>query len=525
MIIYHIFIILIVAINMATSQSSTLIKNGKILDGTGNTWYYSDVLISDGIIRKISKNIDVKVDQIIDAKGQIVAPGFIDVHGHIEGGIQSKPTAENYIYDGVTTVITGNCGNSSDDLTSFFKRLDSFGVSINVASLVGHNTVREKVLKMDNRAPTAQEQAQMENLVAEGMKAGAVGFSTGLIYVPGTFSKTEELIGLSRQSAKYGGLYVSHIRDEGDSVHVAIEEAIRIGREAQLPVEISHFKITGKSNWGSSVKTLWQVESARRAGIDVTIDQYPYTAGSTNLHSRIPSWALAGGNDSLHQRLLIPAIKHKIIAEIEEELHKNLFPDFSYAVVAYCSRDTSLNGLSIHEINLKWNRPNTVQNEIETLLELADKSGAQMVYHMMGEEDVRNIMRSPYSMFGADAGVPVFGRGVPHPRAYGTNARVLGKYVREEKIITLEEAIRRMTSLPAQKFGFKDRGLLREGFKADIVIFDPETVVDKATYELPHAYSLGFSHVIVNGKVTLDKNGHTGEKAGRIIFGPGKEKS
>lgn len=211
--------------------------------------------------------------------------------------------------------------------------------------------------------------------------------------------------------------------------------------------------------------------------------------------------------------------------EMEAELQRNLNTDFSFAVVAFCSRDTSLNGLNIHQINLRWGRPNTIKSEIETILELADKGGAQMVFHMMGEEDVRNIMQSPYCMFGADAGVPVFGRGVPHPRAYGTNARILGKYVREEKIITLEEAIRRMTSFPAQKFGFKDRGLLREGFKADIVIFDPKTVIDKATYESPHAYSSGFSQVIVNGKVTLDKNGHTGAKAGQVLLGPGKEKS
>lgn len=525
MIYCRLFIILIAAINLSVAQSSILIKNGKILDGTGNSWYYSDVLISGGIIQSISKHIDAPAELIIDARGQIVAPGFIDVHGHIEGGIQSKPTADNYLFDGVTTVVTGNCGNSSDNLNGFFRRLDSAGISINVASLVGHNTIRNTVLKMENRAPTSQEQVNMENLVAEGMKAGAVGLSTGLIYLPGTFSKTEELIGLARVSARYNGLYVSHIRDEGDSVHIAIDEAIRIGKEAHLPVEISHFKITGKSNWGSSVKTLWQVESARRAGIDVTIDQYPYTASSTNLHSRIPSWALAGGNDSLHQRLMSPAIKTKIIEEMKTELLHNLHPDFSFAVVAFCSRDTSLNGLSIHEINLKRRRPNTIQSEIETLLELADQGGAQMVYHQMGEEDVRQIMRSPYSMFGADAGVQVFGRGVPHPRAYGTNARVLGKYVREEKIITLEEAVRRMTSLPAQKFGFKDRGLLREGYKADIVVFDPETVLDKATYEKPHAYSVGFSNVIVNGKLVINKDGHTGAKSGQVLWGPGKEKS
>lgn len=518
-------ILILLGFHFVISQNSILIKNGRILDGTGNTWYYNDIYISNGTIQRIGKNINRSAELIIDAKGQIIAPGFIDVHGHIEGGIGSKPTADNYIYDGVTTVVTGNCGNSSENLSGFLKRLDSIGTSINIASLVGHNTIRNQVMRMDNRAPTEREQVAMEKLVEEGMKAGAVGLSTGLIYVPGTYSKTEEIIGLAKQSARYGGLYVSHIRNEGDSVHVAIDEAIRIGKEAQLPVEISHFKITGKSNWGSSVKTLWQVEAARRAGIDVTIDQYPYTASSTSLHSRIPAWALAGGNDSLHLRILNPIIKEKIIQEMKLDLENNQYPDFSFAVVAYCYRDTSLNGLSIHEIHLRKGKPKTIESEIETLLEIADHGGAQMVYHSMNEEDVRNIMRSPYNMFGADAGVQVFGRGVPHPRAYGTNARVLSKYVREEKIITLEEAIRRMTSLPAQKFGFKDRGLLREGFKADIVIFDPATVADQATYEKPHAYSIGYSHVIVNGKVTINPKGHTGKRGGMILWGAGKEKT
>lgn len=507
------------------SQQSILIKNGKVLDGTGNSWFYSDVYISNGIIRSISKNIELPADRVIDARGKIIAPGFIDVHGHLEGGIFSKPTADNYIHDGVTTVVTGNCGNSSPDLNSFFRRLDSAGTSINIASLAGHNTIRSQVLKLENREPTPVEQIQMEKLVEEAMKSGAVGFSTGLIYIPGTFSKTEEIIGLARQSAKWGGLYASHIRDEGDSVTQAIDEAIRIGREAQLPVEISHFKITGRNNWGSSSKTLWQVEAARRSGVEVTIDQYPYTASSTNLHSRIPSWALAGGQESLRSRIENQELKEKIILEMKTELEKNQYKNYSYAVVAFCSHDTTLNGMNIHQVNLKWERPSTIESEINTLLDIALKGGAQMVYHQMGEEDVRNIMRSPYNMFGADAGVQIFARGVPHPRAYGTNARVLAKYVREEKIISLEEAIRRMTSLPASKFGFKDRGLLREGYKADIVIFDPELVSDQATFERPHAFSAGFSAVIVNGRITLDENGHTGTRAGKVLRGPGAGKS
>ncbi len=523
--IIHLFILIFLTTTAGISQGSILIKNGKVLDGTGNSWFYSDVYISNGIIQSISKNIELPADRVIDARGKIIAPGFIDVHGHLEGGIFSKPTADNYIHDGVTTVVTGNCGNSSPDLNSFFRRLDSAGTSINIASLAGHNTIRSQVLKLENREPTPVEQIQMEKLAEEAMKSGAVGLSTGLIYIPGTFSKTEEIIGLARQSAKWGGLYASHIRDEGDSVIQAIDEAIRIGREAQLPVEISHFKITGRNNWGSSAKTLWQVEAARRSGVEVTIDQYPYTASSTNLHSRIPSWALAGGQDSLRSRIENQELKEKIILEMKTELEKNQYKNYSYAVVAFCSHDTTLNGMNIHQINLKWERPSTIESEINTLLDIALKGGAQMVYHQMGEEDVRNIMRSPYNMFGADAGVQIFGRGVPHPRAYGTNARVLAKYVREEKIISLEEAIRRMTSLPASKFGFKDRGLLHEGYKADIVIFDPEVVSDQATFERPHAFSAGFSAVIVNGRITLDENGHTGTRAGKVLRGPGAGKS
>lgn len=522
---FPLFSLIILSALAGRSQQSILIKNGKVLDGTGNSWFYSDVFISNGIIQSIAKNIDLPADRVLDAKGKIIAPGFIDVHGHIEGGIFSKPTADNYIHDGVTTVVTGNCGNSSPDLKLFFRRLDSTGTSINIASLAGHNTIRSQVLKLENREPTPAEQIQMEKLVEEAMKSGAVGLSTGLIYIPGTFSKTEEIIGLARQSARWGGLYASHIRDEGDSVIQAIDEAIRIGREAQLPVEISHFKITGRNNWGSSAKTLWQVEAARRSGVEVTIDQYPYTASSTNLHSRIPSWALAGGQDSLRSRLEIPELKEKIVNEMETELENTQYKNYSYAVVAYCSHDTTLNGMNIQQVNLKWKRPSTIESEINTLLEIALKGGAQMVYHQMGEEDVRNIMRSPYNMFGADAGVQIFGRGVPHPRAYGTNARVLAKYVREEKIIGLEEAIRRMTSLPASKFGFKDRGLLLDGYKADIVIFDPETVSDQATFERPHAFSSGFSAVIVNGRITLDENGHTGIRAGKTLRGPGAGKS
>lgn len=498
-----------------------LIKNGRIVDGTGNSWYYGDVALKDGKIFQIGKNLAVSALKIIDAKGLLVAPGFIDVHGHIEGGIISQPTADNYIHDGVTTVITGNCGSSADNIKRFFQQIDSIKPSINVATLFGHNTVRAQVMNRDNRKPTLEEQKQMELLVEQAMKEGAVGLSTGLIYIPGAFAETDEVIGLAKASVKSNGVYASHIRNEENSVEEAINEAINIGKEANIPVQISHFKIGGKVNWGNSVKTLALVEQARKEGWDVTIDQYPYTASSTNLGVRLPDWVFAGGSDSLKARLHNPVIRKQIKEEMLKQLHDYKFKNYSYAVVANYSSDTTFNGKSITDINKLMGRRSNAKFEAETIMDMIEKGGAQMVYHSMNEIDVRNIMRYPFSMVGADAGVPRPGVGLPHPRGYGTNARILGKYVREERVISVEEAIRRMTSLAAQKFNIKDRGLLKEGFAADIVIFDEKAVQDLSTFEKPHAYSKGFKFVIVNGQLVVKNEQHLGVRSGKALPGPG----
>jgi N-acyl-D-amino-acid deacylase len=498
-----------------------LIKNGRIVDGTGNSWYYGDVALKDGKIFQIGKNLAVSALKIIDAKGLLVAPGFIDVHGHIEGGIISQPTADNYIHDGVTTVITGNCGSSADNIKRFFQQIDSIKPSINVATLFGHNTVRAQVMNRDNRKPTLEEQKQMELLVEQAMKEGAVGLSTGLIYIPGAFAETDEVIGLAKASVKFNGVYASHIRNEENSVEEAINEAINIGKEANIPVQISHFKIGGKVNWGNSVKTLALVEQARKEGWDVTIDQYPYTASSTNLGVRLPDWVFAGGSDSLKARLHNPVIRKQIKEEMLKQLHDYKFKNYSYAVVANYSSDTTFNGKSITDINKLMGRRSNAKFEAETIMDMIEKGGAQMVYHSMNEIDVRNIMRYPFSMVGADAGVPRPGVGLPHPRGYGTNARILGKYVREERVISVEEAIRRMTSLAAQKFNIKDRGLLKEGFAADIVIFDEKAVQDLSTFEKPHAYSKGFKFVIVNGQLVVENEQHLGVRSGKALPGPG----
>jgi N-acyl-D-amino-acid deacylase len=505
-------------------QYDIVIANGKIIDGTGNSWYYGDIAIKDGKIAAIGKLNNITASKVINAKGLTVAPGFIDVHGHIENGVFENPAAGNYIYDGVTTVITGNCGGSADDLQRFFWRLDSMKTSINVASLVGHNTVRRLAMGLDNRLATPDEQKKMEELVAQAMKDGAVGLSTGLIYLPGMYSNTEEVIGLAKSAATYNGVYVSHIRNEENGVKDAINEAINIGKNANIPVQISHFKVSGPANWGRSKETLPLIEAARKEGYDVTIDQYPYSASSTNLGIRLPDWALAGGPDSLKKRINDPIMHRQIIKEMLEMQNKYKYKNYGYAYVANHSADTTLNGKNISEINKLKGRRSKMKYEAETILDMMMAGGAQMVYHSMNEDDVRYFIKYPFNMIGADGGVVVFGKGMPHPRAYGTNARVLGKYVRDEKLVSLEEMIRRMTSLAAQKFQLKDRGLIKEGMAADIVIFDPDEVTDKATFEQPHQFSAGFHYVLVNGQLAIDNGKHTGIKSGTTLKGPGFNK-
>lgn len=516
-----IFALLLLPAFAFAQQYDVVIANGKIIDGTGNSWYYGDVAIKDGKIVYVGKMSNVTATTVINAKGLIVAPGFIDVHAHIESGIFENPTADNYIYDGVTTVITGNCGGSADDLKKFFWRIDSMKASINVASLVGHNTVRRQAMGLDNRLATADEQKKMEELVAQAMKDGAVGLSTGLIYLPGMYSNTEEVIGLAKSAASYNGIYASHIRNEENGVVDAINEAINIGKSANIPVEISHFKVSGPANWGRSKETLPLIEAARREGYDVTIDQYPYSASSTNLGVRLPDWALAGGQDSLKKRINDAAMHKQIIDEMLDMQKKYKYKNYGYAYVAFHSADTTLNGKNISEINKLKGRKAKMKDEAETILDMMLAGGAQMVYHSMNEDDVRYFIKYPFAMIGADGGVVVYGRGMPHPRAYGTNARVLAKYVRDEKLVSLEEMIRRMTSLAAQKFQLKDRGLLKEGMEADIVIFDLNEVADKATFEHPHQFSAGFHFVLVNGQLVIADGKHTGIKSGTTLKGPG----
>jgi N-acyl-D-amino-acid deacylase len=512
----------IVFIAKGQSTADILIRNGKIIDGTGNNWFYADIAVKDGKILKIGRGLNLTAIKTIDAKGMIVAPGFIDVHTHLEDDETKDPNATSFIMDGVTTCITGNCGSSNTDIGKYLHWIDSLKLSINVATLVGHNDVRKAVMGRANRDATPGELQQMETIVDKAMRDGAVGFSTGLIYIPGTYTKTPEIVDLAKVAAKYDGVYATHMRDEGDSVTEAIEEALTIGREAKIPVEISHFKLSGQQNWGRSKETVSMIEAARKEGIEVTIDQYPYTASSTSISTLIPDEVLADGQDSIKARLQRPDIEKYVIRSMLDRLKKRKLKHFGYAVVAYYTPDTTYNGKSIEQINLLKGRKHKAKYEAETVIDIMMGGGASAVFHGMSEEDIKRIMQYPFNMFASDASIRILGSGMPHPRGYGTNARVLAKYVREENVLSLEEAIRRMTSLPAQKFQLKDRGLLREGYAADIVIFDENEVQDVSTFEKPHAYSRGFHYVIVNGALTVDNEKHNGTRAGQALYGPGK---
>jgi N-acyl-D-amino-acid deacylase len=517
--------VLLTNFGAANSQPYDLvIKNGRIVDGSGNPWFYADIGIIDGRIAKIGRIDTSEAAQVIDAQNLIVAPGFIDVHAHVENGIMRKPTADNFLMMGVTTIVTGNCGGSWLAVGDSLRALGAKGVSINVATLIGHNTVRRAVMKEEARDPSPDELAKMQELVDQAMRDGAVGLSTGLIYIPGTFAKTDEIVALAKTAAQHQGLYASHIRSEGNQVVAAIQEAISIGEQARARVEISHFKISSKKLWGKSPMTVSLVREARERGLQVTIDQYAYPASSTGLETQFPDWVLEGGRDSAIARLRDDKLRQRIRKEMIQNLRNAGRKNYSHAFVANYRPDSTFNGKNIAAITQQVRGKKNVEAQAEQIIEMhiASEGRVGMVYHGMSEKDVEYIMQQPFCMIASDAGVIEMGRGVPHPRGYGNNVRVLGKYVREKKLLGLEDAVRKMASLPAQTFGFWDRGLIREGFAADLVIFDAQKVVDRATFENPHQYPAGILGVLVNGKIVVSEGKHTGSRSGKILYGAGK---
>jgi N-acyl-D-amino-acid deacylase len=499
---------------LTAAEYDVLIHGGRIVDGTGNPAFFADVAIKDGKIVALGK-VPRTAEREVDAKGRIVCPGFIDVHTHAEE-VDDLPLAENFVRMGVTTIVLGNCGGSVLNVNEFFKRLEATNVSLNVATLVGHGTVRNRVMGGSfMRPPTEDEISRMKALVEQAMKDGAVGLSTGLIYLPGTFAKTEEIIELAKVASAYDGIYASHMRSEGEEIFAALNELFRIAREAKIRAEISHIKLSGKQNWGHPEKVIAAIESARADGLDITQDQYGYTASSTGISQLVPEHAREGGK--FNERIADPEQKAKIVAEMKQKLEKGQRTDYSYAMIAEYKANRSLNGLNIVEATRKARDSDSLDEQIELILDIQKNGGASGVFHGINENDLRVFLQHPNTMIASDSGIRRWREGVPHPRGYGNNARVFARYVRDLKVLRLEDAVRRMTSLPASTFRFENRGVLREGNWADVVVFDLEKIQDNATFKEPHQYATGFAHVFVNGAEVVSDDHHTGVRPGQVL--------
>jgi dihydroorotase/N-acyl-D-amino-acid deacylase len=497
-----------------------LLRNGRIIDGTGSPWYRGDIAIRGDTIVQIAPSITEPATRVIDLGGQVSVPGFIDIHTHSRRGIFDVPTADNYIRQGVTTVMEGPDGSSPVPLAPFLARLDALPKSINIGSFIGQGSVRSAVIGDVDRKPTAEDLDKMRALVEQGMKDGAFGLSTGLFYVPGTFTPTEEVIELAKVAARYGGMHESHMRDEAAGVVDSVKETIAIGERGGLPTHVSHHKIIGVGNWGRSVDTLRLIDEARARGVDVTIDQYPYTASSTSIQAALlPAWALEGGRQEILKRLKDATLRAKIKSESVRLIRTERGGgDPKNVVIARCEWDASLAGKSLADVARLRGMEPTIENAAEAVLWIVEQGGCQGIFHAISEDDLVRILRHPATMIGSDGEIPIFGRANPHPRSYGTFARVLAVYVREKNTITLEEAVRKMSGFPAQRLGLLDRGILRPGMKADIAVFDPAKVRDTATFDKPHAYAEGFSYVIVNGQIVFEGGAMTKARPGKVLY-------
>jgi N-acyl-D-amino-acid deacylase len=492
------------------------IVGGRVIDGSGVPARRADVAIKDGRIAAIGTVARTSARQIIDATGLVVSPGFIDVHTHADD-LAEHPRAENFLRMGVTSIVAGNCGSSALDVGEALTKIRDAGAAVNFATLIGHNTVREAVMGTADRIPRLPELDRMKSLVWRAMTDGAVGFSTGLQYVPGTYARTPEIMDLARVAANAGGVYASHMRNEGTALEAAVAETIQVGAATGARVQISHLKVDSPSRWGASAKALDLIDAARARGLVIEADQYAYTAASSALGIRFPAWALEGGQQKVAERLNDPPTWARIKTEMAALLAERGLSDLSFAVVASSRSDSSLNGLSMKQIALRRKGSDSADAQFEAAREMMLAGGASMVYHFMSDDDVDRIMRHPHVAIASDSSLLTIGEGVPHPRGYGNNARVLGQYVRARHVISIEEAIRKMTSLPAGQFRFARRGLIKEGYAADLVVLDPLTVDDRATFEQPHAYAAGIPYVFVNGIAVVSKGEQTNARPGTVL--------
>jgi N-acyl-D-amino-acid deacylase len=516
------FLILFVPAVTSAQQFDTIIRNGRIVDGTGNPWYVTDIGIVDDRIVRIADLSTADAGRVIDASGLVVSPGFIDPHTHALRGIFDVPNAESALLQGVTTLTEGNDGSSPFPIDEHFAAITEKQISPNWGVFVGQGTIRARVIGSEDRDPSTEELEEMKSMVSQAMEQGALGISTGLFYVPGSFTPTEEVIELSKVAAEHKGIYISHMREEAAQLLDSVQETIRIGEEAGIPVQMTHHKVIGVENWGASIDSLRMVDEARARGVDITIDQYPYTASQTGITALIPQWAQEGGRERLLQRInsneTRQTIKDEVVFKI---LYDRGGGDPKNVFISRNSWDPEMAGKNLADLSIERGLEPTPENAADVVFDIIRGGGATAVYHAIGPDDVDRIMQHPATAIGSDGPVGIFGEGTPHPRQYGTFARVLGLFVRERGIISLEEAVRKMSSQSARRLGIHDRGLITEGYFADIAIFDADEIIDKATFEDPHQYAVGMKYVLVNGELVVENGQHTGARPGRIVYGPG----
>jgi len=518
-----------------------IIGRGVIVDGTGSPPFRADIGIVGDRIEVVGDLSGERAEVVLDASNLVVAPGFIDMHNHSDVSIFEVPTADNYVLQGVTTIVVGNCGHSPAPLSDvnreefvkeikrehpdvevswesfgeYLKALEELGPTINIAPLVGHGTVRSAVLGFSPEQPSERDLEKMKEYVREAMEAGAFGISTGLIYIPGAFSTTEEVVELAKVSARYGGLYATHMRNEGVKLLDSVYEAVTIGVKAGIPVEISHLKASGRPSWGKVEAALKVIEDYASRGFDISADAYPYTAASTSLLTLLPKDIRSGRTEEVLSKLRNPEVVERIRKELAGGVFEERYISWSDIMISHSPRHREFEGMRIDKIAEALGL-DPVDTVVKLLID--DELATGMVTFTMREEDVRTVISHPYVAIGSDGSVGKFGVGKPHPRRYGTFPRVIARYVREEKVLTLPEAIRKMSSLPARKLKLWDRGIIRPGFKADITVFNYYTIEDTATYENPHSYPRGVAYVIVNGRVVVEEGKLVGSvRAGRVL--------
>jgi dihydroorotase/N-acyl-D-amino-acid deacylase len=539
----------------AKPQYDLLIRNGLVVDGSGRPGYLADVAINGDRLLRIGKLKNASGAREIDAAGMVVAPGFIDMLGQSETYLLIDPRAMSKVMMGVTTEITGE-GESiapinerlikeQEDfnrrfkltidwrtLGEYFSRLEKQGAGVNLATFVGATQVREYVVGFDNRPPTPAELEQMKQLVAAAMKDGALGLSTSLQYVPARFAKTDEIVELAKVARQYGGIYATHQRSEANALDESLNEVFQIARRAQIPVEIWHLKTAYQKNWGRMPEVLTKIRRARASGLDITADIYPYIAGSTSLSACLPPWVLEGGTEKMLARLRDSSIRERLRKEVttDSKEWENIYLGSGGAsgvlIGSVVNRDLeAMQGKRLSQIAEEQGK-----DPLDALFDLilADHGQTGAIYFMMSEADMRAAMRAPFVSFCTDSGArandgPLAGA-KSHPRGWGSYPRILGRYVRDERLLTLAQAIHKMTGLPAARVGLRDRGLLRSGFYADLTIFDPKRVLDRATFEMPNQHPEGIKYVVVNGQISVDDGQRTPALAGRVLRGPGYPK-